>query len=68
MASSSIFTEYIRGKSLDELERMTEEEVLENLDAPVDSRRRSCALLPLHTLQAGLKAHRGEESSNQVDV
>ncbi len=57
MASASIFTEYIRGKSLEELEQITEEEVLETLDAPVGPRRR-CALLPLQTLQAGVRAHR----------
>jgi nitrogen fixation NifU-like protein len=57
MASASIFTEYIRGKSLEELEQITEEEVLETLDAPVGPRRR-CALLPLQTLQAGVRAYR----------
>lgn len=57
IASASIFTEYIKGKSLEELERMTEKEILENLDVPVGPRRR-CALLPLQTLRAGLKAYR----------
>jgi nitrogen fixation NifU-like protein len=57
MASASMFTEYVMGKSLQELEQLTDEEILENLDAPVGPRRR-CALLPLQTLQAGVKAHR----------
>jgi nitrogen fixation NifU-like protein len=62
IASTSIFTEYIRGKSLEELEQMTEEEVLENLDAPVGPRRR-CALLPFQTVQAGVKAYRAAEEA-----
>lgn len=57
MAAASIFTEQVQGKTLEQLERMTEEEVLESLDAPVGPRRR-CALLPLQTLRAGLRAYR----------
>lgn len=56
MAAASIFTEYVQGKTLEELERMTEEEALETLGAPVGPRRR-CALLPLQTLKAGVKAY-----------
>jgi nitrogen fixation NifU-like protein len=58
MASSSIFTEHIKGKSLEEVEALTEEDVLRMLDAPVGANRRRCALLPLQVLRAGLKAYR----------
>lgn len=58
MASSSIFTEQVKGKSLEELEALTEEDVLRMLEAPVGSNRRRCALLPLQVLRSGLKAYR----------
>ena len=57
MAAASIFTEQVQGKTLEQLEQMTEEEALETLDAPVGPRRR-CALLPLQTLRAGVRAYR----------
>ncbi len=59
MASASMFTEYIKGKTLAELEAIGEEEALALLEAPVGASRRRCALLPLYVLQTGLKAHRG---------
>ncbi len=58
MASASIFTEYLEGKSLADLERITEDEVLALLDAPVPPSRRRCALAPLAALRAGLQAYR----------
>lgn len=59
MASASLFTEYIKGKTLVELEALTEEEALALLNVPIGGSRRRCALLPLQVLQAGLKARRG---------
>jgi len=58
MASASIFTEQIKGKSLEELASLTEEDVLAMLEVPVGSGRRRCALTPLVALRAGLKARR----------
>ena len=61
MASSSIFTEHVKGMSLEELAALTEEEVLAMLDAPVGSNRRRCALTPLVALRAGLsRLQKGE--------
>ncbi|MBN1954567.1 MAG: SUF system NifU family Fe-S cluster assembly protein [Anaerolineae bacterium] len=58
MASASMFTEYIKGKSLAELAAITEEEAIAILEVPIGSNRRRCALLPLEVLQAGLRAYR----------
>lgn len=58
MASASIFTEQVKGKRLEELEALTEEEVLNWLEAPVPPSRRRCALSPLIALRAGLAAYR----------
>ena len=58
MASASLFTEYIKGKSLTDLEAITEEDVIRLVDAPVGTSRRRCALAPLNALRAGLRAYR----------
>ena len=55
MASASIFTEYVKGKSLEELESLTEEDVLALVDAPVGRSRRRCALLPLKVLRSAVR-------------
>jgi nitrogen fixation NifU-like protein len=58
MASASIFTERVKGKSLAELESLTEDQVVGWLDVPVGDGRRRCALAPFEALQKGLKQHR----------
>ncbi|MGQ9466522.1 MAG: iron-sulfur cluster assembly scaffold protein [Anaerolineae bacterium] len=58
MASASLFTEHLQGKRVEDLEALTEEEVLSWLDAPIPPNRRSCALSPLVALRAGLTAYR----------
>ncbi len=58
MASASLFTEHLQGKRLEELEALTEEEVLGWLDVPIPPNRRACALSPLVALRAGLAAYR----------
>ncbi len=55
MAAASLFTEFVKGRSLTELKAMGEEEMLALIDAPVGRSRRRCALLPLKVLQMALK-------------
>lgn len=57
MAAASILTEYVKGKLLEELKSLTEDDVLALVDAPVGVNRRRCALLPLQVLQSGLKTY-----------
>jgi nitrogen fixation NifU-like protein len=57
MASASIFTERIKGRSLAELRAISEDDVLAWFDVPVGRARRRCALLPLQVLRAALKAY-----------
>jgi len=63
MAAASIFTEFIRGRSLSELESLTEDEALALLGAPVGPNRRRCALTPLAALRAGLRRYRCEHGT-----
>lgn len=67
MASASLFTEHIKGKSLEELQALTEEGVLAMLDAPVPPGRRRCALTPLVALQAGLKEYLRQQAPRSAD-
>jgi NifU-like protein involved in Fe-S cluster formation len=55
MASASLLTEMVKGKKLDELREMREEELLEALGGVIKPRL-SCALLSYRTLKKALEA------------
>ena len=63
MAATSILTEHVKGRSLEELESLTEDNMLALVDIPVGLSRRRCALLPLKVLQSGLRAYRAESNT-----
>jgi nitrogen fixation NifU-like protein len=50
-ASTSILTEEIKGKTLDEVRAIDRQHVLENLGIPISPARVKCALLGLKTLK-----------------
>ena len=50
-ASASMLTEQIKGKNIDELKKMTKENILEMLGIPISPVRLKCALLSLDTLK-----------------
>ena len=53
-ASASMLTEQIKGKNLEELKKMTKENILEMLGIPLSPVRLKCALLSLDTLKNGI--------------
>jgi nitrogen fixation NifU-like protein len=53
MASASMLSENIKGKSLKELRNLSKEDVLEMLGIELGPVRLKCALLPLKVLKAG---------------
>ncbi len=53
-ASADILTDNIRGKTLDELRKITPDRVIEDLGVAVSPARRKCALLGLKVMQGGL--------------
>lgn len=59
MAAASILAEYVQGRATDELAALSEEDMLTLVQAPIPASRRRCALLPLKTLQAGLRQRAG---------
>ena len=50
-ASASMLTEQVKGKSIDEVEKLTKENILEMLGIPISPVRLKCALLSLDTLK-----------------
>lgn len=54
-ASSSLFTEKIKGMELAEIKKIDKEQVLKNLPISISPARHNCALLCYYALQKGLK-------------
>ena len=54
MASASLLTDALKGKTLADARSTDRAAVLESLGAPLSSVREQCALLPLRALQAAL--------------
>ena len=54
MASASILTTIFEGRSLTDVVRLTEPEVLNALEIAISPRRVDCALLPYRALRLGL--------------
>lgn len=50
-ASASMLSEQIKGKAIEEIEKMTKEYILEMLGIPISPVRLKCALLSLDTLK-----------------
>ena len=59
MASASILTEQVKGKTLAEVRALDREAVLKNLGVPLSAVREQCALLSLHVLRRALGEPKG---------
>lgn len=54
LAATSILTEMVQGRPLDEVKALTKDDLLEELGIPVSPARLKCALLGLKVLKAGI--------------
>lgn len=54
-ASASLFTEEIKGKAIDEIKKMTANDVLDLVEVELTPARKKCALLIHKTFNSGLK-------------
>ena len=61
IASASMFTEEIQGKTIAELKAMDDQDIFDMLGVDLGSSRVNCAVLPLRVLQEGL-AHWEEKA------
>lgn len=57
LAAASLLTELIRGISIDELSKVSDDRLIAALESDIKPARIACALLPLEALRAGLKAY-----------
>lgn len=61
--SASIVTEYIKGKKIAELKKLTEESILEIIGFDLTESRKQCALLCYYALQEAIKKY--DQSKDQ---
>ena len=57
-AATSLLTELILGKDVEQLANITDEQLIVALESDIQPARLQCALLPLHTLREGLKNYK----------
>lgn len=53
-ASASLLTELIKGKTREEVVKISEQDILDVVGAQLNPSRKKCATLPLHALHKGL--------------
>lgn len=56
-AAASILTELVQGRPLQEVEVLSQDELVTALNTSIRPARMKCALLPLHVLQAGISVY-----------
>ncbi|MBM3230706.1 iron-sulfur cluster assembly scaffold protein [Candidatus Peregrinibacteria bacterium] len=67
-AGMSILAEELVGKTSNDIERMTKNDMYALLGVPVGPRRFKCALLGLHTLKNALRKHAGKTPQSWIDT
>jgi|SRR3989338_1880797 len=64
-ASASMLTEQVKGKSLDDIEKLSKENILEMLGIPISPVRLKCALLSLDILKNSVLIYEKYVSTNK---
>jgi len=64
LASTSMLTEYVEGKGLDEIKALQKEDILKLLGIPIGPVRLKCAILSLMTLKQGVAFYEGEKTDS----
>lgn len=53
-ASASMLSDFVKGKSLEEITAIHDDQMIQLLGIPISPARRKCALLPLEILKSGV--------------
>ena len=56
-ASASMLSEIVKGKDIESVRTLREEDVIALLGGPIDPQRQKCALLPLSAIKKGLEEY-----------
>ncbi|MBU0458097.1 iron-sulfur cluster assembly scaffold protein [Patescibacteria group bacterium] len=61
IGAMSILSEELEGKSVEEVNELSADDVIGMLGVPISNRRMKCALMCLHTLKNAMRKFKGEE-------
>ncbi len=67
-ASASMLTELVKGKSLDEVRKISKEDVLSLIGGELSAVRLKCALLPLKVMKTGVYSYLGAAESGKEEI
>lgn len=67
-ASASMLTELVKGKSLDEVRKISKEEILSLIGGQLSAVRLKCALLSLKVLKTGLYLYLGSTEGSKEEL
>ncbi len=67
-ASASMLTEMVKGKSLDEVRKISKEDILEQIGGELSAVRLKCALLSLKVLKTGVYSYLGALDSSKEEL
>lgn len=67
-ASASMLTELVKGKSLDEVRKISKEEILSLIGGELSAVRLKCALLSLKVLKTGVYNYLGSTDSSREEL
>lgn len=67
-AAASVLTEMVKGKSLEDIDGMTPDDLIDTLGRDVVMSRPKCATLSLTTLKAALRKYRHDQRARQAGL
>ncbi len=67
-ASASMLTELVKGKSLDEVRKISKDDVLSLIGGQLSAARVKCALLSLKVLKTGLYTYMGALDTSKEEL
>jgi nitrogen fixation NifU-like protein len=67
-ASASMLTELVQGKNLDEVRKISKEDILSLIGGELSAVRLKCALLSLKVLKTGVYSYLGSSSQNKEEL
>ncbi len=67
-ASASMLTELVKGKSLDEIRKISKEDILSLIGGQLSAVRLKCALLSLKVLKTGVYSYMGSTGEEKEDL